>query len=937
MKINTILLFIFFSIVILNNGFTQNNLSNDKENVKEINLVLEKGDEYFNDKNYENAEKEYDRINPNLKNVEWEYSVEMIQNLASKYHNLGKKHHFSNYEYAIRNYSKSINLLYDYQNENNIIKERISDSYNNLGKIYYRQGKYGASLIEFEKTYKIRRAINKFGNKKKVCIDQGRSYSAIGEYEKAKSKYNEALEIDADGISISDKNRDVAANNIGAMYITMGKEKEALPYLKQSLIYREENKKENILANTHYNLGMVYFALSEYEKAMFHYGKAIFFYEKQEDFTQINKIWNSIGELLTKQREFSKAKIAIRDSAIIQLNYVDDNEDNNLQYTSSYHWLAHVFLEEGQPDSAVYYSELAINKLLGNEKLFPSIKTLEGINKIDFLDYQYLLAKGMIAKGESESALDILFYCDSVIIQSIRNSHSLDQSKLFWQGKTRGIYEDAIKIALELDKIETAFNFSQKSKALTLLNKINANVALEETNLPEKIINEKRRLESKIISLENNIGMEPLSIGKLNQARDEYDKFIVSLEKDYTEYYKLKYNNKIPSIKEIQNSLLKNNNEVIIEYFLGDSAVYVFGITKKTGVGYYILENRNDILKSVKKLNELSINRFSKSDEFSKISNKIYQQLIAPVTSEITGIHKLIIAPDDSLFLVPFKALVMEESDNNFKDLPYMIKKYSINECYSSTFLYTMMMNNENPAKKINRIKVLGIAPEFNGNSEYGILKENIKGIRQGIHFFNKNTSDTLFREQATAMRFTEQLGTENYDIVYISSHAEKGEPNKNENTIVLHESKLQQNEIEGLWTSHVKMIVLSACKTGDGETVKGEAPISLGWGFASTNIPSVTASLWNMDDETATVLMNNYFNNLVRQKASKSQALTEGIRTFLNGNEIGYHPYYWAGVIHYGDDRAIVSNGLSTFLVIGIGLAAIILVLGFYLKSKVF
>ncbi len=153
---------------------------------------------------------------------------------------------------------------------------------------------------------------------------------------------------------------------------------------------------------------------------------------------------------------------------------------------------------------------------------------------------------------------------------------------------------------------------------------------------------------------------------------------------------------------------------------------------------------------------------------------------------------------------------------------------------------------------------------------------------------------------------------------------------------------------------SGCELVVLSACDTQKGVPV-GETIMSLPLGFFQAGVPSVVASLWEVDDEATALLMKRFYENLLgqyeesrsigrrtytpSQRMSKADALREaklwlrtlnpldvkrlrrdlaptddalaqapksdesrGARVSAASDEDYSHPYYWAGFVLIGD-----------------------------------
>jgi CHAT domain-containing protein len=96
-----------------------------------------------------------------------------------------------------------------------------------------------------------------------------------------------------------------------------------------------------------------------------------------------------------------------------------------------------------------------------------------------------------------------------------------------------------------------------------------------------------------------------------------------------------------------------------------------------------------------------------------------------------------------------------------------------------------------------------------------------------------------------------------------------------------------------------VNMVVLSACRTGVGQPVKGEGLIGLTRGFIHAGATRVVASLWKVDDEATAELMKRFYTYMLQRNLPAAEALR---RAQLDQMAIRPEPFYWAGFVLQGE-----------------------------------
>jgi CHAT domain-containing protein/tetratricopeptide (TPR) repeat protein len=102
-----------------------------------------------------------------------------------------------------------------------------------------------------------------------------------------------------------------------------------------------------------------------------------------------------------------------------------------------------------------------------------------------------------------------------------------------------------------------------------------------------------------------------------------------------------------------------------------------------------------------------------------------------------------------------------------------------------------------------------------------------------------------------------------------------------------------------------VQMVVLSACRTANGESMPGEGLVGLSYAFFLAGARRVVGTLWDTDDEATEALMRRFYAALISGSASPADALRAAQRE-MAATPRWSDPYYWAGFSIGGDLRAL-------------------------------
>lgn len=106
--------------------------------------------------------------------------------------------------------------------------------------------------------------------------------------------------------------------------------------------------------------------------------------------------------------------------------------------------------------------------------------------------------------------------------------------------------------------------------------------------------------------------------------------------------------------------------------------------------------------------------------------------------------------------------------------------------------------------------------------------------------------------------------------------------------------------EAAGLDLWGTKLVVLSACDTGIGETISGEGLFGLRRAFVLAGSETQVMSLWSVSDQGTKELMIEYYKRLLRGEG-RGEALRQ-VQLQMLKNPARRHPFYWASFIQSGE-----------------------------------
>ncbi len=565
--------------------------------------------------------------------------------------------------------------------------------------------------------------------------------------------------------------------------------------------------------------------------------------------------------------------------------------------------------------------------------LFPLATITEGLNtKVETLLDKYRHEKQVedlkTAHATSLVAINIL--------DSIKLSIKESESKQFLVDRFYSAYENAIEVnylLFQLDKdsayIKTAFQLSEKSKNIQLTEAVLQSKAEKFAGIPDELleredqfktaITEKKKEKHKLEEAGKKNDSEALAnINKeLFDLKLEHTSLLESFEKDYPNYYNLKYAAHRANISDIQQNYLTEDRS-IVEYFAGDKAIYVFVINKNEK-HFLKLNNQsdfkqqvNDFYASLRHYDIREASRDSADLTYTTSAYRLYQYLIEPIAPYLQ--ENIVIIPDGLLNYLPFAALLKTEPQNPsaFKTHDYLLKQYNISYNYSTTLLQEMSATQNQPAPN----GLLAIAPSFLSpyrgvklrSDQLFPLEHNEEEIECILQLCKGKALKSV---EASKENFIKMAS--NYKAIHFATHGVANEKTGAYSYIAFTLDENTQGDENILFgidiynlNLNADMVVLSACETAAGELKRGEGVISTARAFSYAGARSLITTLWKVSDAKATEFMNGLYTQLQKKKP-KDRALREATQAYLQANNDHLaHPFFWASFINIGSAEPV-------------------------------
>ncbi len=123
---------------------------------------------------------------------------------------------------------------------------------------------------------------------------------------------------------------------------------------------------------------------------------------------------------------------------------------------------------------------------------------------------------------------------------------------------------------------------------------------------------------------------------------------------------------------------------------------------------------------------------------------------------------------------------------------------------------------------------------------------------------------------------------------------------------LAFYDKKLLLDELYFLRTNK-NLVVLSACKTSEGEYKKGEGIFSISRSFINSGARSVVSTLWDVNEKSNAEIISAFYKNLFEGQ-SKTTSLRKAKLNYINKhqNTSLASPYFWSPIILSGETLPI-------------------------------
>lgn len=408
---------------------------------------------------------------------------------------------------------------------------------------------------------------------------------------------------------------------------------------------------------------------------------------------------------------------------------------------------------------------------------------------------------------------------------------------------------------------------------------------------------------------------------KLTNESSYIDKALYYCDLDsYPTYLPKKKTKDTITVKKLQQNLTDDESIVVYLSSYYPNTTHAI-VVSKTTVHFLFLNNSRILFKNEAYKN---VNGFDSILNFKNSNFGMYNSLFKPIDSLLTlnNAKNIIIVPSPGFSLLNFDLLISDNTQNKWKDFPYMFHKYNFSYSLNLTIL-----NDNYSTKKTNKNTIGIIKSKFNN-------KPNL--------LFSDNLTDWICNNYSSTISSPPDLNSFNTEvnksnIIFLIGHGQ-GSYSSSNSSIYLNDSIYIDSDYLMNMNFNNQLFITTACNTNQSSTYFSEGATG---GFTKalmySGVKSTLTTNWEIDDKTNKFIMERFIHYLSEGK-KKSEALWLSKKDYWNNakQDEEFSPFYWAAYRLTGNTSPIVIKNKMSFNYYYL-LVLLIFPLGIFVKRKWF
>ena len=812
-----------------------------------------------------------------------------------------------------------------YESANNL--EGIATAYEHLGQYYYAQNALTESAQYYDNALQIWRQKSNLQKQAEVLINFGYIEGRKGEWLNGFSYLTQAQTL------IDEESNPLLMGRIAAGMADLFNE-SGLPEIgraqyQRAIEYFRLAKRDRTVIRMTMLIGYTDFLLKNYPSALTHLEQALDSFEKWPEPADVKlsiaECHEYLGEVYIAMAQYDLALQQLQPILPIYRSSFNPKEAAQVEAM-----IGQIYQQQGAVGRAR-------KSYLGASRIFREVS-----DRVNDASVRFALGRLEMNNGNYEAA-------EKYLKESIENTENIRRdlsSRVFAAAFSASVherYEAYIECLMRKHKSQKskglevlAFEASELARARSLAELLRDTQTTTFEGVDPQLAQKEKSLRHAIRSaVDQTISLLATDYKKaefdqleasLTRLREQHKQITAKLRQVNPDYDKIK-DPASYSLRQIQNLVVNDDQTVLLEYLVGQHASYVWAI-RRNSVEAFELPGADLINQAVRKVyNNVSKEPDAESNkELSKATAELAEVVLAPVAAQLTA-PRVIVVADGALNYIPFQLLPLNNEP--------LVAKFEVINAPSASILGQLRQEQQHRPPRTKVLAAFG-DPVFESN--YAQVKKSsatemtamaARDVEVGADSldpslirplnytkFELNNLSAIAgsgafvaRDFAASRETLWSIDLSKYAILHFATHGVL-HPEKPEDSgfylSMVDSAGQRQNGFINMQDVYrldapVDLVVLSACRTGLGQDVRGEGLIGLTRGFMHAGASSVVASLWKVDDEATSELMKHFYGNMLQKGMLPAEALRAAQNT-LRQDPDWQSPHFWAAFTLQGE-----------------------------------
>ncbi|MBI4749704.1 MAG: CHAT domain-containing protein [Acidobacteria bacterium] len=805
-----------------------------------------------------------------------------------------------------------------------------------LSTAFWKAERYEASLKYAEEALAIFQQIGDQKGKIQLLITMGSVALKYGEYQKAFNLANQALEL-------AEQTSDVQSlmylyQLLGNYYVSVADLEKSIQYYQDSLRYAQKLNnvvQQGILMSS---IGSVYFRQQQYPAAQRAHQQAVELLRKTGNRLNLGQTLQNLGAALHQQGRLDEALVALDEArSLLQA----------IEYNSG---LSGVYVEIGQVKLAAHKSDEAY-------AAFQAALHIARKANDNYLEAHvcFCLAKLERSRQNFDEAVHLIEEAIAKAEYARGNINDPFQRATFFS-QVQEFFDVYLLILIDQYHqhpspavLVKAFQVHEQGHSRSLLDSLSnqkGSDRLADSSLLGQDINLRNQIAFKCARLTELLN-QTHTADQERQLKSELEELLTrhqQLKEDLRQSRDVKTAAIAPvplDLKDLQARL--DSETVLVKYAMTREKTFVWVVDRES-FRMVELADRATLTPLIERVH-LAYSQSDQSRNLTKLNQKsvlesqspvwnLSRQLLDPIRPFLR--QKLLIIPADSMFSIPFGILPVSDATNP-NQTHYFIELQEISILPSTSLMKYFKPTPLNadsiehiavfadPVFSLNDTRMKAISRNINqkhGSSQRTLIlgrDDSTKPIQttepltinrlpwtekeaQRIQRFARNRKVLVKSGADATLSALQALDLEELQILHFATHGLVDQNHPDLSALILSLVDKDGNSMDGFLRGadivnlrlKTELVVLSACHTGTGKEIPGEGILSLTRNFLMAGSQRVVYTLWAVNDQATTHLMERFYFHLLKEKRTPADALRKAQLDMLR-TERWKDPYYWA------------------------------------------